>query len=529
MSQQESKTRDLRPEWSIFIPTMVLILLVGIPSLIWTEKAESILTKIYKVFSDSFGSSFLWMGVLLIVFCGFFAMSRWGDIKFGDPDEKPEYSLVSWVAMIFCTAVAGASMFWAIVEPQWNLLIPPQYAQPGTPEAYDWSLAYLLLHWGPLAWCSYFMCALPIAYFFHIKKKPFLRVSSCLENVIGKQVNGIFGRLIDIMFIIGLVFCTTATMIISLPTVEAAISTLTGIQPSFGFEAVILCVSCGIAGVSVYLGLKKGIARLSNLNIVIALFIIGFAFVAGPTAKIVDIFTNAVGKMLGNYMNMVFWTDPFTEGTFPQDWTIFYVLFWAAYGPFMGLFIARISRGRTVREIIGWGLVGTVGAGYLIHGVFGSYTLWLNSTGTLDSLKILQESGGPTSMMAVIGSLPLGKLLIGAYVLYSTIFLATSIDSSCYIVSSTVTTKMSYTDDPHRIHRVCWAVAQAILALGLLAIGGLGIAKMFGNFGGAFMAIPIVLLTISWFKILRDDGDRLLREHTDKKDCRWHECDAEKA
>lgn len=119
-------------------------------------------------------------------------------------------------------------------------------------------------------------------------------------------------------------------------------------------------MSALLAGVTVYLGLKKGIKRLSDINVVIALAMVAYGALVGPTSSLFDIFTNAVGKMLGNFWSMTFWTNPFSEGSFPRDWTIFYALFWAGYGPFMGLFIARISRGRTVREVIGWGMFGTV-------------------------------------------------------------------------------------------------------------------------------------------------------------------------
>ena len=139
-------------------------------------------------------------------------------------------------------------------------------------------------------------------------------------------------------------------MCISLPTVEAALAQVFGMTPLFSLQVSILLVSALLAGVTVYLGLKKGIKRLSDLNVVIALGMVVYGALCGPTASLLDIFTNAFGKMLGNFWNMTFWTNPFSEGSFPQSWTIFYALFWAGYGPFMGLFIARISRGRTVRE-----------------------------------------------------------------------------------------------------------------------------------------------------------------------------------
>ena len=229
-----------------------------------------------------------------------------------------------------------------------------------------------------------------------------------------------------------------------------------------------------------------------------------------------DIFTNAVGKMLGNFWNMTFWTNPFSEGSFPRDWTIFYALFWAGYGPFMGLFIARISRGRTVREVIGWGMFGTVAGGFMIHGVFGSYTLWAQYHGIIDAVSILKTQGAPAAMMAVIDTLPFSKVVMLIYCAFSTIFLATTVNSGCYVVAATATRRMPVDADPHRYHCTFWAVAQGLLALGLLAMGGLEVAKIFGNFSGALMALPSLLLTACWLKIIREDGKDLLHTYRAK-------------
>ena len=229
------------------------------------------------------------------------------------------------------------------------------------------------------------------------------------EVVLGRQTNGLVGRACDVFFILGLLFCTAVTMCISLPTVEAALEQVFGIKPSFTVEIVVLIVSAGVAAWSVWSGLNKGIKVLSDINVIVALGMVAYGALCGPTASLFDIFTNAFGKFVGNFWDMNFWTSPFSDSTFPRDWTIFYALFWAGYGPFMGLFIARISRGRTVREVIAWGLVGTCAGGYLIHGVFASYTLYIQYHGILDAVSILKNSGGPAAMMAVLDTLPFGK------------------------------------------------------------------------------------------------------------------------
>ncbi len=517
--EKKNQNDDLRPDMGILLPSIAVILLIAIPSLLYPKASEDIMRAIYQPFAANFGTLYLWFTVFLIGVCLYFACSRYGDVKFGELDEEPEFSLISWVAMIFCSGVAGAVMFWSITEPLWNLISPPQYAEPMSVAAYDWSLAYLLLHWGPNAWCTYFISALPIAYIFYIKKKPLLRISAASEIVIGaKNAKGLFGKCIDVFFILGLMFCTAVTMCLSLPTVAHALSSVFGLDPSFELQLIILGVSSLIAAVSVYMGLGSGIRILSNINITIALAMVIYGGLFGPSAELFNIFTNGISRMVGNYTIMSLWTDPWTPGNFPADWTIFYALFWAGYGPFMGLFIARISRGRTVREIITWGMVGTIAGGCLIHGVFGSYTLWLQHNNILDAVSILKEFGGPAAMIAVLETLPYSDLVLIAYSIFSTIFLATSVDSSCFVIASTATIRMSPGSDPLPWHRAGWAVSQGALALGIIAIGGLEVAKIFGNFSGALMALPVILLTWSWFKIINKNGNYLLCHHVNP-DC----------
>ena len=176
--QNRQQTKDLRPEKTIFWPAVISILVISLPMLLFPKASEEIIGAIYQPFAAKFGALYLWVTVALIGLCVYFACSRYGDIKFGEPGEKPRYSLRSWVAMIFCSGVAGAVMFWSIIEPLWDIITPAQYAAPLSTEAFDWSLAYLLMHWGPNAWCTYFITALPIAYMFHIRRRPVLRRGS---------------------------------------------------------------------------------------------------------------------------------------------------------------------------------------------------------------------------------------------------------------------------------------------------------------------------------------------------------------
>lgn len=509
-SDTANNCSNRKPEMRILVPATLIVLSIALPSILWPEASQSLFKSINTAFTGKTGSLYLWASFIMACLSCYFVFSRYGDIKFGEPDEEPEFGNFGWVAMMFCTGVAGAVMFWSIVEPLWDLAAPPQYAATMSTQAYEWSLAYVLFHWGPLTWPWYVVTSLPICYMFYKLKRPVLRITAAAEPFIGeKNVNGPLGIGIEIFFVAGLVFANAAVMGISIPIVNHAIASTFGVEPSKGMELGVILVSTGIFCTSLWLGLKKGIQRLSNLNVIIALAMIAFAFVVGPTGFIMDTFTNAFGVMMDNYFKMQFWTDPFTSGRFPQDWTVFYALFMASYGPVMGLFIARISRGRTVRQIVAMGVLGGMAGAFMIHGVFGSYTLHVQLNGILDAVGILKESGGPAAMVAVLNTLPMGTVVLVGYSLFSTIFLATSVDSCALVISTAVTTELHPSEDPTRGHRLYWALLQGGLGVSLLMLGGLGSVRVFANFAGALMIFPIAFVVISWFIMLRDEKPAL--------------------
>jgi BCCT family betaine/carnitine transporter len=505
-NSENDKDVDLRPDKKILIPATLVVIGIIACSILFTKQSEQVLKTAYGIFSHTTGTWYLWVTLAMILLSVFFIFSDYGKIKFGDEDEKPEFNNYSWVAMMFCSGVAGAVMFWSIVEPLFNLAYPPQFAEPLSRESYEWAMSYVLLHWGPVTWPWYVVTALPICYMFYKRKKPVLRISSAAEAVLGDKVNGGIGKGIEVFFIIGLMFSNAAVMGVSVPIVNHALAATLNIEPSFTLELIILAVSAVIFTASVTMGLKKGIKVLSDTNVIIALSMVFFCLVAGPTVFIVDNFTSSFGHMVNNFFGMIFWTDPYTKGTFPQDWTIFYALWMASYGPFMGLFIARISRGRTVRQVIGLGLAGGISGSYLIHAVFGGYTMYAQLNGVVDAVGILKASGGPAALVAVLQSLPAGSIVLIGYCLFSTIFLATSVDSCAYVISCAATTKLGIGHEPTRGHRFYWAAMQAGLALAAITLGGLGPVKIFANFSGALMLIPIGFVVIAWFKMTKEDN-----------------------
>ncbi|NJB66498.1 BCCT family betaine/carnitine transporter [Desulfobaculum xiamenense] len=511
MSTHASKVSTPTADLRIALPAAAVILCASALFILFPQRSAMALDAVFRAITTNFGSLFLWCTLLLTGLAIYFIFGRYGNVRFGGADEKPAFSDFSWISMMFCTGVAGAVMYWAVAEPLFTLSSPPMHAEPFSADAYGWATTYVLFHWGPLTWSWYVICALPVCYMHHKRHSPVLRISAACRDALGPRVDGLPGRIIDIFFCIGLVGSNCAVMGISVPIIAHSLSRTLGVEPTLGLQFGILGLSTVVFSASVALGLERGIARLSHLNVCIALALVAFGLFAGPTLFIVDNFTNAVGQLLSHFPAMSLWTDPHTSGTFPQDWTVFYALWMASYGPFMGLFIARISRGRTVRQIVSLGMVSGILGGWLIHGVFGGFALHQQLTGAVDGVAILRESGAAQAVVAMLGSLPCGTLVLGAYCVFSTIFLATSVDSSAYALSAACTRRMRPGDNPSVSHRFFWAFLQALLPGSMLLVGGLGPMKTWANIAGSLMIVVIVPMLLSLAAMLRSEDTVALK------------------
>ncbi len=522
MPSLNESEKDLRPIWEVVIPSGLIIAVLCGVIYFYPDIMQGVLSQTFAFISQNLGAGYLWFNLFLAVLSVFFLFSRYGNVKFGGKDEKPAFSDAKWISMMFCAGVAGAVMFWSIAEPLYDLNSPPMGAEPHSVEAYKWATSYVLFHWGPLTWVWYVICALPICYMYYKRNQPVLRISAACEEGIGKCVNGPLGTVIDIFFCIGLIASNTAVMGISIPIVANALAAVFGIEPTIQVQLGCLVFSSVIFTVSVALGLEKGASRLAALNVLIALAVIAFALIVGPTRFIFDNFTNAVGTMLTNYFSMSLATDPHdisaTASHFPQNWTIFYSLWMASYGPFMGLFIARISKGRTIRQIVGMGIMFGVIGSWLIHAVFGGFTLNLQLTGAFDAAGHLAQFKNPTqTVVLVLSQLPLKNIVLIAYCIFSTIFLATSLDASASSLAAACTRRLGADGAPSMGHRFFWAMLTALLPAVLLYLESIEPMKTFGNVSGACMILVIIPLLLSLAKMLKSE-DRIALKYGDLED-----------
>ena len=408
--------------------------------------------------------------------------------------------------MLFCAGIGAGLMYWSVIEWAYYLDAPPLGLEADSPAAREWAATYGIFHWGLSAWCIYCLPTVAIAYPYYQRKIPYLRLSTSLVGICGDEVvNRPLGRVVDFVFVIALVGGTGTSLGLATPMIAACVSVLLGTPESFALELVVLFVVVSLFALSVYLGLERGIKRLSNTNAAIAGIFLLFVLLAGPTYFILKLGTNSLGLMVQEFVRLNTWTDPVLETGFVEDWSVFYWAWWLAYGPYMGVFVTRISRGRTLRQLI-LGMVGfgTLGCAIFFIG-FGNTAMWMDMESLVPVREFVAAGSADTAIALVIEALPLQPLPLVAFVVVTCIFIATTYDSGSYAISAAATRHLVAGVNPHRWHRVFWAFSLAVLPVTLMLVDdGLDAVK------SAVLVVSLPLLAIgvamvvSLFRTLRE-------------------------
>ncbi|MGG7620439.1 BCCT family transporter [Bacillus coreaensis] len=472
----------------VFWSSLLVIVAATLLLVLNQEAAEPVLNNLMTQITYKLDWTFQLLTVGLFVLLVWLIFGRYGKVKLGE--GKPEFSNFSWGAMLFCAGMGTSIMFWSIMEPIYYYIGPPFGIEPNSNEAAEWAVTYGLFHWGISAWSLYALPTVTIAYSFFVKKQSSLKISTACRGALGKYADGWIGKIIDILVIWSLVGGLGTSLGLGVPMISAVIGEILGMKQSLGLSIVIILIWTVIYCSSAYLGLYKGIRKLSDINVYLALGLAVFVLLVGPTLFILSYFTNSLGLMLQNIVQMSFYTDPINKGGFPQAWTVFYWAWFAATAPFMGLFVARISKGRTIKELISsillWGSLGS----WLYFAVFGGYAMHLELNNILPITQILSDQGGPSVVVELLNTLPLSKLVLIFFVVLGFIFLATSLDSATYILSAIATKELKEQQEPARWHRLLWGAILAIMAVALLMVGGLKVIQT----SSVIVSVPVIII-----------------------------------
>ena len=512
MKKERVKVMD----WTTFIGSSLILLIAVIPMMVFPKASQDIITHLNDVVSSTLGSIYLLIGLATLIFVLYIAFGKYGNVTLGKATDKPEFNNFSWAAMLFCAGIASDILYWGVIEWAFYYQDPPHGGKGMTDSALNYATMYGMFNWGPIAWATFVLPALAIGYLVFIKKKPVYKISQTMRPILRSQTDGIIGKIVDILFIFGLLGGAATSLALGVPMISAGIEKLTGIGDSMLMRSIILFTITAVFAYSSYSGLKKGIKVLSDANVILSFVLLGFVFIVGPTVFIMETSITGMGNMIKNFFQMATWIEPFggiggrKETNFPQQWTIFYWSWWIVYAPFIGLFIARISKGRTLKEIVlGTIVYGTLGCA-LFFGIFGNYAVYLQITGSFDVIHFLNTHGTEATIIEVMHQLPFPNLIIVLFLLSAFLFLATTFDSGSYILAAASQKKVI--GEPLKANRLYWAFALCLLPFGLMLVGGeraLEVLKTASLLASVPLLAIFVMMMISFLRTLSEDRLKL--------------------
>ncbi len=467
-------------------------------------------------------SRFGWFYLLTVfgflAFALFLAFGPYQHIRLGHEDDEPEFSRGSWFAMLFSAGMGIGLVFWGVAEPMSHFATPASASvTPQSAEAAKQAMRYAFFHWGLHPWAVYSLMGLVLAYFKFNRGEPGL-ISATFRPLLGNRVNGPVGYAIDTLAVLATVFGVATSLGFGASQIESGMEWLFGIPSSPLLTVAIVVVATVLFLLSSLTGLSRGIKWLSNLNLGLAIGLMLLVLLLGPTGFIFDTFTTTLGDYMGNLVSASLRMTPFTQGTWTADWTLFYWAWWVTWAPFVGMFIARVSRGRTVREfIIGVMLVPAL-ASFLWFSVFGGTALHLQLFEHTNMIAAVKADVS-TALYVMFDHLPASGLLSGIAMLLVLSFFVTSADSATFVLGM-LSSKGSL-NPSHRV-KVIWGIMLAVIALVLLTTGGLkGLQTM-----SIVSALPFMLIMIgmavSLLKALNQEETRHRRREIE----RLHELEA---
>lgn len=463
----------------VFLTAVLVVVGISLPILIWPDVAGERIIAIYNWIAYNLGLLYQWTVYALVGFLGWIAFGAYGNTKLGKPDDQPEFSTFTWISMIFCAGVGAGLIYWATIE--WSHYIgkPPFGAEPSSAEARSWATAYGLFHWGPFAWTIYALPTVAIAYQHYVRGAPTLRLSTAIYGMFGAGLRArAVDRALDALFMLCLMAGAGTSIGLAVPMISASLADSFGFTRTLITDIGVVIFSVGLLTISTFAGLAKGMSKLAEINIWLILAFLVFVLLTGPTLFILRQGTESIGFMLQNIVRMVTYTDPVGRTGFVEDWTIFYWAWWITYGPIVGIFVTRISRGRTLRELIlSMVVFGSLGA-WLFYIVLGNYALWLDLQGLVPVRTIVETQDTGQAISAVIGSLPVGHVMQALFALIAMVFIAGTYNSKAYALAASSMRNLDVGEDPPRWNRVFWALMLGLFPIALMSVkGGLKVAQ----------------------------------------------------
>lgn len=476
----------------------VILLLVIIGATI-PDQFKDVANSVFHMTTDYFGWFYLMAVFIIVIFLFGLAISKYGTIRLGSEDGRPEFSFLTWISMLFSAGLGVGLVFWGVAEPMSHYFSPPfSDTDPLSTDAARLAMGYSFFHWGISQWAVYAIMGLVMAYV-QFNKKRNLLISTALEPVTG--TNRAIKSTIDILAVIATVMGVATSIGLGVLQTNGGLNFVFGFPNTFLIQIVIIVIMFVGYMLSSTTGLQKGIRILSNVNMGLAIILLLFVFITGPTIFILETFTLAVGDYISNFIQYSLRMQPYVGGTWVKDWTIFYWAWAIAWSPFVGSFIARVSKGRTIREfIIGVLIIPPIIACFWIA-VFGGTAIWFDLNEDTHIAEAV-SSDVTIALFQMLEYLPLSMVapVIGILLIFT--FLITSADSATFIMAS-MTSRGSL--NPTVISKLVWGILMAAISGVLLFTGGLEALQTASLIAALPFTVILLLLMISYIKMMKEE------------------------
>lgn len=463
------------------------------------ESSTYVVGHIRSFLGDGLGIYYLVIGLGIFITSLYMAFSRYGTIKLGPRDEKPQYGLLSWGTMMFTAGMAADILFYSLCE--WILYAnEPHIRELGSIQ--DWASTIPLFHWGPTVWSFYATLAVSFGFMLHVRGGFKQKYSEAARPILGDKTDGPLGKIVDIIAVFALIAGTATTFSLATPLLASAIARLFGFTESTMLTIAILIIVFLVYTVSVMKGMK-GIRYLANICMYVFLALLLYVFLfSGEARYIAETGFSAIGNLAQNFIVLSTWTDALRTSGFPQNWTIFYWAYWMVWCVATPFFIGSISRGRTVKEVVLGVYFFGMGSTFLSFIILGNYSLGLNMHGTLDVMGLYQQSGDLyTTIMAIMNTLPIHQIALILLIVSMIAFYATTFDAITLVASNYSYKKIAKGEEAERGMKLFWALALIILPIALVfsksSMDNLQSISIIAAFP---VAIAIILIIISFFK-----------------------------
>lgn len=450
-------------EWVTLIIGSLTLLVIGMLMAIFPKQGVELSKKLFSVLTHEMGWIYLWLGMITTGAVIYFICSKYGRIYLGD--NKPTFKKTSILFMTISAGFGSATMYWLFMESISYYMGPPPGYIALSPAAGEIAITASFWHWGIVPWSAYLVCAILVIYAFYIKGKKSFKFSDILNDALDGKVPMFVRKFIDIIFVVVTMGALSVTLGLSIPMISSIIADLTGLSRTFILDISVIGAIAVVFIASSFVGLEKGMARISSANIYACIAFLLVVFLAENKSFMFNYFTNGVGKYITTFFDFAFNTDPIANGGYPQGWTIFYLAYWFTFAPFTGIFIAKIAKGHKLRDILMLTLVGGTAGAMTMFMITSSYTMNLELTGQLKCVELMSTTTPNNLIVQVLKTLPMAPIMMTLFAIVAILFMATSLDGSAFSLAGVTQKKLDENGNPSTGLKMYWCGALVVFPL----------------------------------------------------------------